>query len=150
MKNWKSLPVLLLTLLTIACLNTSCKEDRAVIENENYEVDVAIISPDNNAIMSVGENFNVEVDYARNGNTIHNIKVEILDMNGNLVQKLVERHAHVANEFTFKMDDIKIDQMGTYIVRASSTDLHDGEGENQHGAGNEDHNNRTEHTFTIQ
>ena len=147
MKNLKSLPGLLLALLSIACLSASCGDDRDAVENESYQVDVVIISPDNNAQMAVDENFNVEVDYARNGNTIHNIKVEIVDLNGNQIQKLVERHAHVANEFTFKMEDIKIDQAGTYLVRASTTDL---EAEGHTDGGDTNENNLVEHTITIQ
>ncbi len=146
MKNWKSLQLLLLVILTVACLNTSCKEDRKVDEAVSYEVDVDIVSPANNAQMVVDEAFNVEVDYTRAENTIHNIKVEIVDNNGNQIQKLVERHAHVANEFTFKAENIKIDQAGTYLIRASTTDLEDGAGEGQ----DDSENNLVEHTIIIQ
>ena len=152
MKNWKSLPLLFIALVAIGCL-TSCGEDRAVEEAvEGYEVDVAIVSPNNNALMAVGENFNVEVDFARNENIIHNIKVEIVDMNGNQIENLVERHAHVAHEFTFTAEDIKIDQAGTYLVRASTTDFHVGdEEEKEHGEGEvNEENNLVEHTITVQ
>lgn len=145
MKNWKSLPVLLLTLFSITFLNISCKENREVVDAVSYEVDVAIISPANNAQITIGEPFIVEVDFTREENTIHNIKVEILDVDGNQIQKLVERHAHIANEFTFKMEDIKIDQAGTFLVRASTTDLQDGTGEED-----DDGNNLVEHTITVQ
>lgn len=149
LKNWKSIPILFFALIAVASLSTSCGEDRAIDEAVSYEVDVAIISPANNAQMAAGEAFNVEVEYTRKENTIHNIKVEIVDMNGNQIQKLVERHAHVANEFTFKMEAIKIDQAGTYLVRASTTDL-DSDGEEHQGEGNDDDkNNLVEHTITI-
>jgi len=157
MKNWKSLPLLFIALIAIGCL-TSCGEDRAVeAAVEGYEVDVAIVSPNNNALMAVGENFNVEVDFARNENIIHNIKVEIVDMNGNQIENLVERHAHVANEFTFTADGIKIDQAGTYLVRASTTDFHVGDEGEEHGEGAghgegevKEENNLVEHTITVQ
>lgn len=147
MKNWKSFSTLLLALLTVIFLVTSCGEDRAIEENVSYDVDVAIISPANNAQMSVGEAFNVEVDYARNENIIHNIKVEIVDMDGNQILNLVERHAHVANEFTFNAENIVIDEAGTYLVRASTTDLLDGD---EHTDGDGDENNLVEHTITVQ
>jgi len=144
MKNWKSQSVLFLALLTITFLNTSCNDGREVQEAVNYEVAVDIISPTNNTQMAVGEVFRVVVDYARKENIIHNIKVEIVDMDGNQVQNLVERHAHVANEFTFTAENVSINRAGTYFVRASTTDLADGEGVV------DDNNNMVEHTFTLQ
>ncbi len=123
MKNWKSYPVLLAAFFAISLGLISCGEDRAAAENVAYIVDVEIITPANNATVAIGENFRVEVDYARKDNTIHNIKVEIVDIQGVTVHKLVERHAHVANEFTFQSEVVSIGQAGTYLVRASSTDL---------------------------
>ncbi len=142
MKNFK-LPLLLI-LFALAIFNTSCKEDRSIEENESYIVDVEIVSPTNNATMAVEETFDVVVDYARQENTIHNIKVEIMDAEGNQVAKLVERHAHVANEFTFKAENVQIDHPGTYTIRAATTDLDNGDGENN------DVKNLVEHTITIQ
>lgn len=147
MKNWKSLPVLLMTLIAVACLTISCDEDREVEENVEYVVAVEIIAPANNATMVAGEDFKVTVDYVRKENTIHNIKVEILDTDGKQVMNLVERHAHVANEFTFESDAISIGQAGTYVVRATSTDL-DTAGDND-GDGN-DKDNMVEHTIIVQ
>lgn len=147
MKIWKSLPLLLTTFLAVAFLTTSCGEDRATDEATAYIVDVEIISPTDNSTMAVDENFTVEVDYTRKENTIHNIKIEIVDMAGNQVMNLVERHAHVPNEFTFKMDNISISQAGTYILRAATTDLHiEGDG----GGEEHDADNMVEHTITIQ
>jgi len=152
MKFWKSFPLLFTMLLAITFLATSCGEDRAIEEETAYVVDVEIISPANNSTMAINENFTVEVDYTRKENTIHNIKVEIVDMAGNQVMNLVERHAHVANEFTFKVDNISISQAGTYTLRAATTDLHiDGD---EHGSGDENghdtDNNLVEHTIIIQ
>lgn len=149
MKNWKSLPILFLTLFTITFLNTSCNEGREADEAVSYDVTVDIISPSNNTQMAVGEVFSVIVDYARNENIIHNIKVEIVDMDGNQVQSLVERHAHVANEFTFTAENVSINRAGTYFVRASTTDLHDGD-EGAHNGEGGDNDNLVEHTFTLQ
>ncbi len=146
MKNWKSLPFLFLALLAITFLSTSCNEGREVVEAVSYNVEVDIISPTNNAQMPVGEAFSVVVDYTRNENIIHNIKVEIVDMDGNQVQNLVERHAHVANEFTFTAENVSINRAGTYFVRASTTDLLD---EDEDG-GDDEKNNLVEHTFILQ
>ncbi|MFK7980723.1 MAG: hypothetical protein AB8G86_12130 [Saprospiraceae bacterium] len=149
MKNWKSLPVLLMTLVAVACLAISCGEDREVGENTAYVVDIEIITPANNTSMAVGENFNVEVDYAREENIIHNIKVEIVDAVGNQVKNLVNRHAHVPNEFTFTAENISISEPGTYTLRAATTDLH------EEGAGNSDGDgpaadNLVEYTIIVQ
>jgi len=151
MKNWKSPPLLVLALITIICFAISCGEDRAVEENVAYVVEVEIITPANNTTLTTGENFNVEVDYTRKDNTIHNIKVEILDAAGNQVIKLVEQHAHVANEFTFKAENISISEAGTYTLRAATTDLHtEGDGnEPSNGDGHEEAN-LVEHTIIIQ
>ena len=150
MKNWKSLYFLLITFLALTLFTTGCKEDRVAEENEAYIVNVEIISPNNNTTMAVGTSFNVEVDYKRTENIIHNIKVEILDKSGNIFNKLVERHAHVPNEFIFKSENISIDQVGIYVIRASTTDLLDGDsGEHTDGEG-QDNDNLVEHTFTIQ
>ena len=150
MKKFKSLPLLLFTLLTIAIFSTSCGEDRVVEENVEYVVDVQIVSPSNNASIAAGEAFTVEVDFARQENIIHNIKVEIMDMAGNPVRTLVERHAHVANEFTFISDPISMDQAGTYRIQASTTDLHLGEDENHPEDKDEGENNLVEHIITVQ
>ena len=146
MKNWKSLPLLLMTLISIAVLTISCGEDRAVEENVAYEVEVEIITPANNASIAVGENFNVEVDYVREENIIHNIKVEIMDAAGNQVKNLVERHAHIPNEFTFTAENITISEPGTYILRAATTDLHEG-GESAVDDGTD---NVVEHVLVVQ
>lgn len=148
MKNYQ---LLFFNFLMLTLFTTSCGEDRAVEENVAYEVEVEIISPADNSTFAIGETFEVEVDYARAENTIHNVKVEILDAAGNQVMNLVERHAHVANEFTFKMDAVKIDQAGTYTIRAATTDLQDDEGAQ---SGNDGHDseerNLVEHTINIQ
>jgi len=146
MKNWKSLPLLLITLITVATLIISCGEDRAVEENVAYEVEVEIITPANNASIAVGENFNVEVDYVRKENIIHNIKVEIVDAAGNQVKNLVERHAHIPNEFTFTAENVSISEPGTYILRAATTDLlEEGESGADNGA-----DNVVEHVLVVQ
>lgn len=155
MKNWKSLPLAIAVLMTLTCGLVSCGEEGIVEDTAAYIVDVEIISPADNVTMSINENFTVEVDYARQENIIHNIKVEILDGEGNQVMNLVERHAHVANEFTFKAENIAIDQPGTYTLRATTTDLHlEGEGDSHgsDGANSDEHNkeNTVEHTIVVQ
>lgn len=153
MKNWKSLPILLMTLIAVACLTISCGEDREAEEDVEYVVVVEIIAPANNATIVAGENFNVEVDYARKENIIHNIKVEILDAAGNQVKNLVERHAHVPNEFTFTAENITISEPGTYILRAATTDLQlEGDSDGHDGADGdgEDADNVVEHTIIVQ
>lgn len=150
MKNWRLHPILLMVFLAISFSSISCGEDREAEENAAYIVDVEIITPTNNATMAVGENFRVEVDYARKENTIHNVKVEIVDIQGVPVYNLVEKHAHVANEFTFQSDAISIGQAGTYFVRASSTDLEiEGDNDNHDGTDGEE-DNIVEHVLVVE
>ena len=152
MNNLKSLPLLTICILALILSLMSCGEDN-VADETAYIVDVEIISPTNNTTMGIGETFTVEVDYARTENIIHNIKVEIVDVQGATVHNLVERHAHVANAFTFQSDPISIGQAGTYFVRASTTDLHT-EGDEHHGTGGDeaghDKDNLVEHTIIVQ
>ena len=114
---------------------TACGEE-ATVEVVDYRVELTIVSPLSNATYEVNEPFRVEVDYQRSDNQlIHNIKVEIVDADGMTVQRLVERHAHVAGTFTFTSDPLSIATPGVYTVRAETTDLHlEGEGSHDEGA----------------
>lgn len=151
MRNWTVQPRLFFAFFVIAFCIISCGEDREAEENVAYVVDIEIISPANNATMAVGEDFKVEVDYTRKENTIHNVKVEIVDSQGVTVHNLVERHAHVANEFTFQSEAVSIGQAGTYFVRASSTDLHiEGANDSHESGDGHDADNMVEHVLVVQ
>lgn len=143
MKNWTSLLLLFVGLTAITCLSVSCG-DKDSVEDVDYIVNVAIITPNNNASFSSGESFTVEVDYKRSGNLVHNVKVEIIDASGNTVTNLVDRHAHVADAFTFKQDNVVLNSAGTYTIRASTTDLV------ENGESNNDSKNMVEHTIVVQ
>lgn len=147
MKNFKFMPVLGLSLLCLTVFISSCNKDGDRTVDTDYQVNVEIVSPSTDATIAAGDPFTVEVDYSREGQLIHNISIEIVDANGAMVEKLVERHAHVADEFTFKQEGIVINQAGNYKVRAMTTDLHTGEEEHEES---EEDNNLVEQNFVIQ
>jgi len=152
MKSIRSL--LTLVLLSSLIISIGCKKDG----EENYFVTIDIITPENGTVLQKSEPFSVEVDYARAGDIIHNIKIEILNADGHSMMKLVERHVHEADNFKFTQDNIVIEQAGTYTLRALSTDMHmEGEhgevhgehGEEEHEKDKEDELNTVEISFTV-
>ena len=68
--------------------------------------------------------------------------MEILDPSGNSVKNLIDQHAHVANAFTFKKEEVILEQAGIYKIRATTTDL------GAEGANVRD--NMVEHTITVE
>ena len=145
MKNIKSFQFSTFVFLGLLLLTTSCKEDRVTEEmTDSYEVEIQIISPSEGQTITAGQEFTVEVEYTRNGNLIHNILVEIVDTSNNRVERLVERHAHVQGEFTFKQEGIVMNEAGTYKVRAMTVDIDETDilGSLE--------NNMVEQTFSIQ
>lgn len=145
MKNSTSFQFSTFVFLGLLLLTTSCKEDRVTEEmTDSYEVEIQIISPNEGQTITAGQEFRVEVEYTRNGNLIHNILVEIVDTSNNRVERLVERHAHVQGEFTFKQEGIVMNEAGTYKVRAMTVDIDETDilGSSE--------NNMVERTFSIQ
>lgn len=116
-------PLLLLTMSLLLVLLSNCDKNNGTEAPEPYEVEVAILSPTDNAKILAGTPFDVIVDYVRTEKIVHNIKVEIVDVQGVVVTKLVERHAHIADQFTFEKKGVIIQTPGTYFVQASTTDL---------------------------
>lgn len=150
-----------LFLFSVLLLSTSCDKDE---QEDSYLVTIDIDAPNT---VNKGAPFSVEVAYTRDNDIIHNVKVEILNENGHSMTKLIEQHVHEANAYTFKKDDIIIEEVGTYTLRAFSSDLHgdmeDGEhgeehaGESEHNAdgehdekGEEDAHNTVEKIITVQ
>lgn len=145
MRNFKSLQLLTIAFLGMLLMTTSCKEDRSTEEmTDSYEVAIQIISPDEGQTITAGQEFTVEIEYSRSGNLIHNVLVEIVDSSNNRIERLVERHAHVQGEFTFKQEGIVMNEAGTYKVRAMTVDIDETDilGSSE--------NNMVERTFSIQ
>ena len=158
MKNWKSPNLLCLAFFSLFVVASGCDKDDGT-ENADYRVEVQIVAPENGAQIATNTPFSVEVAYTRDNDIIHNVLVEIINENGHTVKKLVEKHAHEANAFTFKEAGVTLTEAGTYKLRAMTTDMHSGEA--GHGEGGEhstaEHSeasgaehNMVEHTFTVQ
>jgi len=157
MKNWKSSNLLFLALFSMLLVYTSCGDEDG-LEDADYRVEVQIVVPEDGAQIMKDVPFTVEVAYTRDNDLIHNVSVDILNANGHSVKKLVEKHAHEKNNFTFKEEGITLEAAGTYTLRAMTTDMHDGDA--AHGASGEhgsaehstalgDEHNMVEHTFTV-
>ena len=157
MKNWKSPNLLYLAFFSLFVVASSCDKDDGD-EDADYRVAVQIVAPENGAQIATNTPFSVEVAYTIDNDIIHNVLVEIVDETGHTVKKLVEKHAHEANAFTFKEAAVILTEAGTYKLRAMTTDMHSGEaghgesGEHstaEHNAASGAEHNMIEHTFMV-
>ncbi|MEL6926146.1 MAG: hypothetical protein AAFO94_19040, partial [Bacteroidota bacterium] len=80
-----------------------------------------------------------------------NVFVDILDSNDEVVQELLNQHAHEQGAYEFKIDQVKIENAGTYRLRAYSTDMHTNGEHGGHSGGDEpEHHNMKMVQFTVQ
>lgn len=133
---------------------SSCKKTEEIVSEDSYEVTIHILSPAEGATVQAGNNINVQVEYHREGDFIHNVRVDLLNANDQLVETLIEEHVHQEEEYVFKKEDLIIDTTGTYKISASTTDLH-AEGEEHHDEEQErdEHGHKKNykvHTFLVQ
>ncbi|MEO0776762.1 MAG: hypothetical protein AAFW73_25630 [Bacteroidota bacterium] len=117
-------------LLLMGGLFVACNEDDMAPEDdhmhhheEDYDASITIMSPAADAMVTVDEVAHVHVDFTRPDNKIlHNIKVEILDAEGNVVKTLVDDHVHEASPYTFHSNEFIPTGHGAYTLRAITTD----------------------------
>lgn len=112
----------LLAFFSVICF--SCKDDDAP-ETTDYKVEIEINNPVENSSYGAFENIPIEVVYTRGTDElIHHVKIELIDVNGNVVKTILEEHVHQPESYSY-IDDvgISIGDTGTYKVRASSHDM---------------------------
>ena len=121
----------LLAFLALGLTLASCNKEDDMHDHhhddEKYEVDIEIMSPADGAEVTMGEVMHTHVVFSREeGETIHNILVEVLDADGNVVATLADEHVHEATSYEFHSMDFTPTEMGELTVRATTTD-HDKE-----------------------
>lgn len=89
----------------------------------DYPVSVTIMQPTEGAVLTVGSNLHVHVEYAHeNSETIHHIKVELMDMDGNVVATLGDEHVHeTTGAYAFHNMDYVLSETGSFMVRAATS-----------------------------
>ncbi len=115
-------------LLLIGGLFTACNEDDMTHEDDHmhteddYDATIAIMSPAADAMVTVDESAHVHIDFTRpDSKIIHNVKVEVLDADGNVVKTLLDDHVHEASPYTFESDDFTPEAHGAYTLRATTS-----------------------------
>lgn len=143
MKNVWFFLLLIMGSLTIV----SCGEDDEnghMHDDTNYDAAIVINSPAENDEVTVGEAVHIDVDITRPDNKIiHNVKIEVMDADGNVAATLVDDHAHEEGAYKFHGNAFTPDGHGAYKMVVTTTN---DDGENavseevnftaKHGAGN--------------
>jgi len=120
MKNF-----LFLSILFLGLGLTSCKEDEMHEHNEDadYNVTVTIEKPTADAEVTMGEPMEVAVKFEhQEGKTIHMVKIEVLDADGNSVMVLDEGHKHdESGTYTYEASDWTPTEHGMYTLHAETS-----------------------------
>ncbi|RMF22718.1 MAG: hypothetical protein D6765_13995 [Bacteroidetes bacterium] len=108
----------LATALTLAACK---KDDDHPHDDGTYHVHIHIHAPQDGATVTKGQEMEVEVEFEREADqTIHNVKIEILDASGNVYETLHNRHEHVLGMFQYQ-STYTPQETGTFTLRAEST-----------------------------
>ena len=104
---------------------TSCQKDETPEESAPYEVNITIVRPEAGQINMTVAPVGIEVNFERGPNEIiHFVKIEVLDSDGNLVETLLDEHAHVEGSYSYLNDQgFTANEKGEYTLRASSSDM---------------------------
>jgi flagellar hook assembly protein FlgD len=120
MKNF-----LFLSILFLGLGLTSCKDDEMHDHNDDadYKVTVTIESPTADAEVTMGEPMEVAVKFVHDeGKTVHNVKIEVQDADGNSVMVLDEGHKHEeSGTYTYQASDWTPTEHGTYTLYAETS-----------------------------
>ena len=96
-----------------------------VVMEATYDVIVNIQDPVENSTFAINDDIAVKVVYTHeHGGTIHHVKIEVHDDNGNLVTTLFDHHAHTSGEYTFESADAyTADTVGTFKIVARTMNM---------------------------
>lgn len=114
-----------LALLTIGMVSMiACKSDDDAHMHEDdgaYDATVTIVSPADGDMAVVDTDMDIKIDFNRpEDKTIHHVKVEVLDADGNVLETLLEEHAHQAGSYSFD-GTYKPTEHGEYTLRATTS-----------------------------
>jgi hypothetical protein len=92
-------------------------------ETGDYIVAIAINKPTDNQTVTKNTALPIEVVVTRADNqTVHNVKVEILDSKGATVETLIDKHYHASGKATYTEGGYKPTATGSFKLRVTSTD----------------------------
>ncbi len=119
----KNIAFLLLFLFSLF----ACNKEKQASENqdETYIVDIDIIQPEENTSIAIGDNLPVEVRFSRQNNLIiHNVLIQALNNEEEVVSTIRNKHEHVSGEVTFKqVDAFTASEAGTFTLKVETTNL---------------------------
>lgn len=119
MKNF-----LFLSILFLGLGLTSCTDDDmdGHDDDADYNVSVTIEKPTADAEVHMGEPMEIAVNFVHaEGKTVHNVKIEVRDADGNSVIVLDEGHKHEeSGTYTYDASDWTPTEHGTYTLYAET------------------------------
>ena len=119
MKNYLLLFILLGTVLM------GCKDDDPVVETDPYQISMVVEKPVADAVVNVNEPMDVKVNFTRGAEeVIHHVKIFVLDSSDNVVDTLLEEHAHVAASYTYE-GTYTPTATGAFKLKVASHDMED-------------------------
>ncbi|MEM1220405.1 MAG: hypothetical protein AAGH79_15895 [Bacteroidota bacterium] len=110
----------LFAFLALGVTFASCNKEEM---HSDYNVDIEIMSPAEGAEVTMGEVMHTHVVFSREeGETVHNVVVEVLDANGEVVATLIDDHVHTETSYEFHSMEFTPTEMGELTIRATSYD----------------------------
>jgi hypothetical protein len=119
MKNF-----LFLSILFLGLGLTSCKDDEMHDDTDtDYNVTVTIEKPTADAEVTMGQPMEVAVKFEhQDGKTVHNVKIEVRDADGNSIMVLDEGHKHEeSGTYTYEASDWTPTEHGMYTLYAETS-----------------------------
>lgn len=111
----------ILTVTFLLLIIAACNKEDAI--EPLYDVEIKIIQPEDK-VYDASKPIPIEIELSRpDKQIIHNVSVEILNTQGEVVDKVFDRHAHVSSEFKIEKQDISL-TTGKYSLRVITTDFH--------------------------
>lgn len=116
---------LFLFAFVISLFFLSCEKDEHQHDEEGpYLVTIDIQSPGPGAIAPLGQPLPVKVVFNRpDSKLIHNITIQVADMNNQVVAKIWEFHVHEAAPYTYETDNYVPQEAGSFKLQAVTTDM---------------------------
>lgn len=113
---------LLFAIFALGFLFVACDKDDDM-GHEEYKVDIEFKSPSDGADVMMGHAMNTHIVFSREeGETVHNVVVEVLDADGNVLETLIDKHVHAETTYDFMNADFTPSEMGEITLRATSYD----------------------------
>ena len=120
MKNFWFLLLMMSGLVLVSCGED--EDDGHIHEEDHYDAEIMIMSPAQDAEVTVGEVAHVHVEFSRPDNKIvHNVKVEVLGSDGSVIQTLIDEHTHQEGAYSFHSNDFTPGMHGAYTLKATSS-----------------------------